>query len=45
MAAIPSTSAADMAAKLMAFTSYGEGMLNEDSPLIAEALSLVGGAS
>src|SRR5688500_15838715 len=41
MAALPSTSAADMAAKLIAFTSYGEWGLDEDGTLIAEARSLV----
>jgi hypothetical protein len=42
-AALPSTSAAEMAAKLLAFPSYGEWAgFDDDGALIAEARSLVG---
>jgi hypothetical protein len=41
MLALPSRTPADVAAKLIASTSYGGFMIDEDGPLIAEAKALV----
>jgi hypothetical protein len=41
MLALPSTTTADIAAKLIASTSYGGYSVDEDGPLIAEAKALV----
>jgi hypothetical protein len=45
MMALPSQGPADVAAKLIAATSFGGFCLGEDSPLIAEAKALVAGRS
>lgn len=43
--ALPSTSAADMAAKFLAHSGHGDYIIEANSPFWKEALALVGGAS